>query len=200
METNESSSNPSNFILEAVAEDLKSGRYNYVRTRLPPEPNGYLHIGHVKAFLIDYNTAKTFNGELVLRFDDTNPAKEESEFVKAIEEDARWLGIHWVKVTFASDYFDRLYEWAVRLVKKGLAYVDDQTPEEMSVTRGTLPRGTKWSQTESAFSSCPTTRADRLRSACANEGGSASGRRSVWQHSSGAGLTRCTSRASSIAT
>jgi len=151
METNESSSNPSNFILEAVAEDLKSGRYNYVRTRLPPEPNGYLHIGHVKAFLIDYNTAKTFNGELVLRFDDTNPAKEESEFVKAIEEDARWLGIHWVKVTFASDYFDRLYEWAVRLVKKGLAYVDDQTPEEMSVTRGTLPRGTKWSQTESAL-------------------------------------------------
>jgi glutaminyl-tRNA synthetase len=118
---------------------------------LPPEPNGYLHIGHVKAFLIDYNTAKTFNGELVLRFDDTNPAKEESEFVKAIEEDARWLGIHWVKVTFASDYFDRLYEWAVRLVKKGLAYVDDQTPEEMSVTRGTLPRGTKWSQTESAL-------------------------------------------------
>ena len=151
METNESSSNPSNFIMEAVAEDLKSGRYNYVRTRLPPEPNGYLHIGHVKAFLIDYNTAKTFNGELVLRFDDTNPAKEESEFVKAIEEDARWLGIHWVKVTFASDYFDRLYEWAVRLVKKGLAYVDDQTPEEMSVTRGTLPRGTKWSQTESAL-------------------------------------------------
>ena len=151
METNESSSNPSNFILEAVAEDLKSGRYNYVRTRLPPEPNGYLHIGHVKAFLIDYNTAKTFNGELVLRFDDTNPAKEESEFVKAIEEDARWLGIHWVKVTFASDYFDQLYEWAVRLVKKGLAYVDDQTPEEMSVTRGTLPRGTKWSQTESAL-------------------------------------------------
>jgi glutaminyl-tRNA synthetase len=151
METNESSSNPSNFILEAVAEDLKSGRFNYIRTRLPPEPNGYLHIGHVKAFLIDYNTAKTFNGELVLRFDDTNPAKEESEFVEAIEEDARWLGIHWVKVTFASDYFDRLYEWSIRLVKKGLAYVDDQTPEEMSVTRGTLPRGTKWSQTESAL-------------------------------------------------
>jgi len=151
METNESSSNASNFILEAVAEDLKSGRCNYVRTRLPPEPNGYLHIGHVKAFLIDYNTAKTFNGELVLRFDDTNPAKEESEFVEAIEEDARWLGIHWVKVTFASDYFDRLYEWAVRLVLKGLAYVDDQTPEEMSAARGTLPRGTKWSQTESAL-------------------------------------------------
>ena len=151
METNEPSNKPSNFILEAVAEDLKSGRFNYVRTRLPPEPNGYLHIGHVKAFLIDYNTAKTFNGELILRFDDTNPSKEETEFVEAIEEDARWLGIQWVKVTFASDYFDRLYEWAVRLVNKGLAYVDDQTPEEMSATRGTLPRGTKWSQTESAL-------------------------------------------------
>ena len=151
METNEPSNKPSNFILEAVAQDLESGRFNYVRTRLPPEPNGYLHIGHVKAFLIDYNTAKTFNGELILRFDDTNPAKEETEFVEAIEEDARWLGIEWVKVTFASDYFDQLYEWAVRLVKKGLAYVDDQTPEEMSAARGTLPRGTKWNQTESAL-------------------------------------------------
>jgi len=142
---------PTNFILESVAEDLKTGRFDYVRTRLPPEPNGYLHIGHVKAFLIDYNTAKEFGGELVLRFDDTNPTKEETEFVDAIEDDARWLGIQWAKVTFASDYFDRLYEWAIRLVNKGLAYVDDQTPEEMSASRGTLPRGTKWSLTESAL-------------------------------------------------
>ena len=142
---------PTNFILELVAEDLKTGRFNYVRTRLPPEPNGYLHIGHVKAFLIDYTTAKEFGGELILRFDDTNPTKEETEFVEAIEEDARWLGIQWVKVTFASDYFDRLYEWAIRLIKKGLAYVDDQTPEEMNAGRGTLPRGTKWSETESAL-------------------------------------------------
>ncbi|MGD0877290.1 MAG: glutamine--tRNA ligase/YqeY domain fusion protein [Anaerolineales bacterium] len=150
MDTNETST-PNSFIINLVAEDLKNGRFNYVRTRLPPEPNGYLHIGHVKAFLIDYNTAKAFGGELVLRFDDTNPAKEETEFVEAIEADARWLGIHWVKVTFASDYFDRLYEWAIRLVKKGLAYVDDQSPEEMSTSRGTLPRGTKWSHTESAL-------------------------------------------------
>jgi glutaminyl-tRNA synthetase len=142
---------PTNFILDLVAEDLKTGRFNYVRTRLPPEPNGYLHIGHCKAWLIDYNTAKAFGGELVLRFDDTNPTKEETEFVEAIQEDTQWLGIKWVKVTFASDYFDRLYEWAIRLVKKGLAYVDDQTPEEMSASRGTLPRGTKWSQTESAL-------------------------------------------------
>ena len=142
---------PTNFILEAVAEDLKTGRFNYVRTRLPPEPNGYLHIGHCKAWLIDYNTAKAFNGELILRFDDTNPTKEETEFVEAIQEDTQWLGIHWVKVTFASDYFDRLYEWAIRLVKKGLAYVDDQSAQEMSAGRGTLPRGTKWSETESAL-------------------------------------------------
>ncbi|MDI6768944.1 MAG: glutamine--tRNA ligase/YqeY domain fusion protein [Anaerolineales bacterium] len=140
-----------NFIRAAVAADLRTGRFSYVRTRLPPEPNGYLHIGHVKAFLIDYNTAKEFGGELILRFDDTNPTKEETEYVEAIEDDARWLGIQWVKVTFASDYFDRLYEWAIRLVKKGLAYVDDQSPEEMSASRGTLPRGTKWSQTESAL-------------------------------------------------
>jgi len=139
------------FIREAVAEDLKNGRFNYVRTRLPPEPNGYLHIGHVKAFLIDYFTAKEFGGELVLRFDDTNPSKEETEFVEAIEDDASWLGIEWAKVTFASDYFDLLYEWAVELVKMGLAYVDDQTQEEMSATRGTLPKGTKWSETESAI-------------------------------------------------
>ncbi len=127
-----------NFILEEVEKDLRSGRFTYVRTRLPPEPNGYLHIGHCKAFLIDYYTAKAFNGELYLRFDDTNPAKEETEYVEAIKEDARWLGIEWVKETYASDYFDRLYEWAVRLVKKGLAYVDDQSPEEVSATRGTL--------------------------------------------------------------
>ena len=139
------------FIREAVAEDLKNGRFNYVRTRLPPEPNGYLHIGHVKAFLIDYFTAKEFGGELYLRFDDTNPSKEETEFVEAIEDDASWLGIEWAKVTFASDYFDLLYEWAVKLVKMGLAYVDDQTQEEMSVNRGTLPKGTKWSETESAI-------------------------------------------------
>ncbi len=128
---------PSDFIHEAVAEDLRSGRFNYVRTRLPPEPNGYLHIGHVKAFLIDYNIAKDFGGELDLRFDDTNPAKEEVEFVDAIMEDARWLGIEWQRVLFSSDFFDQLYEWAIQMVKKGKAYVDDQSPEEVSKKRGT---------------------------------------------------------------
>jgi glutaminyl-tRNA synthetase len=127
---------PTDFIREAVKEDLKNGRFNYVRTRLPPEPNGYLHIGHVKAFMIDYLIAKENDGELVLRFDDTNPAKEETEFVDAIMEDARWLGIEWVKVTYASDYFDELYEWAQKLIRMDKAYVDDQTPEEVSANRG----------------------------------------------------------------
>ena len=129
---------PSDFIREAVAEDLKSGRFNYVRTRLPPEPNGYLHIGHVKAWMIDYLIAKENNGELILRFDDTNPAKEETEFVEAIEDDTRWLGVKWAKVTFASDYFDELYAWAQKLILMGKAYVHDQTPEEVSANRGTL--------------------------------------------------------------
>jgi glutaminyl-tRNA synthetase len=134
----EENSRPTDFLREIVAEDLKSGRFNYVRTRLPPEPNGYLHIGHVKAFMIDYLVAKENNGELILRFDDTNPTKEETEFVEAIEEDARWLGIQWVKVTYASDYFDELYSWAQKLILAGKAYVDDQTPEELSANRGTL--------------------------------------------------------------
>ena len=129
---------PTDYIREAVAEDLKSGRFNYVRTRLPPEPNGYLHIGHVKAFMIDYLVAKENGGELILRFDDTNPTKEETEFVDAILEDARWLGIEWAKVTYASDYFDELYEWAQKLVLMGKAYVDDQSPEEVSANRGTF--------------------------------------------------------------
>jgi len=129
---------PTDFIREAVAEDLKNGRFTYVRTRMPPEPNGYMHIGHVKAFMIDYLIAKENHGDLILRFDDTNPTKEETEFVEAIEEDTRWLGIEWKKVTFASDYFDELYEWAKKLVLMGKAYVDDQSPEELSANRGTF--------------------------------------------------------------
>jgi glutaminyl-tRNA synthetase len=126
------------FIRDAVAEDLESGHFDYVRTRLPPEPNGYLHIGHAKAFLIDYLVAVEQGGELYLRFDDTNPVKEDVEYVEAIKEDARWLGIEWVKETYASDYFEELYEWAKKLVLKGKAYVDDQSPEEVSANRGTL--------------------------------------------------------------
>jgi glutaminyl-tRNA synthetase len=134
----EETTKPTDFIREAVAEDLRTGRFNYVRTRLPPEPNGYLHIGHVKAWMIDYLIAKEFNGELILRFDDTNPTMEETEFVDAIIEDTRWLGIEWKEITYASDYFDLLYEWAQKLVLMGKAYVDDQSPEEVSANRGTF--------------------------------------------------------------
>jgi len=137
-EVNPTDNKPTDFIREAVKEDLANGRFKTVRTRLPPEPNGYLHIGHVKAFMIDYLIAKENNGELILRFDDTNPAKEETEYVDAIMDDAHWLGIEWVKVTYASDYFDELYEWAQKLVLEGKAYVDDQTPEQVSANRGTL--------------------------------------------------------------
>ena len=126
------------FIREAVVEDLKNRRFNYVRTRLPPEPNGYLHIGHAKAFMIDYLIAMENGGELILRFDDTNPIKEDTEYVEAIQKDSRWLGIEWIKVTYASDYFDLLYEWAGKLVRLGKAYVDDQSAEQVSANRGTL--------------------------------------------------------------
>jgi len=132
----ETTSQSTDFIHEEVAEDLRNGRFTHVKTRLPPEPNGYLHIGHVKAFLIDYNIAKDFGGVLDLRFDDTNPEKEETEFVDAIQEDARWLGIKWDQVLFASDFFDLLYEWAIKLIKKGVAYVDDQSPDEVKKNRG----------------------------------------------------------------
>ncbi len=148
---NSSPGRPTDFIREAVAEDLKNRRFSYVRTRLPPEPNGYLHIGHAKAFLIDYLVSKEFGGELNLRFDDTNPAKEETEYVEAIKEDARWLGIEWGEREFyASDYFDKLYEWAIILVKKGKAYVDDQSSEEVSASRGTL-RKVKWQNTDATI-------------------------------------------------
>jgi glutaminyl-tRNA synthetase len=129
---------PTDFIHEAVKEDLKNGRFNYVRTRLPPEPNGYMHIGHVKAWMIDYLIAKENGGDVILRFDDTNPSKEETEFVDAIIEDTRWLGVEWAKITYASDYFDELYEWAQKLVRIGKAYVDDQSQEEVSTNRGTF--------------------------------------------------------------
>lgn len=129
----------SNFILDAVREDLESGRFNYVRTRFPPEPNGYLHIGHAKAICIDFETAQAFGGTTNLRFDDTNPVKEDVEYVEAIKEDIRWLGFDWGDREFyASDYFEQLYEFAVQLIKKGKAYVCHLSPEEIREYRGTL--------------------------------------------------------------
>ncbi|HIC95222.1 TPA: glutamine--tRNA ligase, partial [Candidatus Bipolaricaulota bacterium] len=125
------------FIRQTIIEDLKSGRYDRVHTRFPPEPNGYLHIGHAKSILLNYWIAKEFGGKFNLRFDDTNPEKESAEYVKAIKEDVRWLGADWEDREFyASDYFEQLYEWAEYLIKQGKAYVDDLSPEEMSEYRG----------------------------------------------------------------
>ncbi len=128
----------SDFIREAIREDLASGRFNRVQTRFPPEPNGYLHIGHAKAMAVDFGVAEEFGGVCNLRFDDTNPVKEEQEYVDAIIEDVRWLGFKFEHVYFASDYFDQLYEYAEYLIKKGLAYVDDLSAEEVREYRGTL--------------------------------------------------------------
>ncbi|MBL8057577.1 MAG: glutamine--tRNA ligase/YqeY domain fusion protein [Anaerolineales bacterium] len=127
------------FIRAAVAEDLQAGRFNYVRTRFPPEPNGYLHIGHAKAITIDFGIAQDFGGVCNLRFDDTNPVKEDVEYVDSIQEDIRWLGFQWAgEPLYASDYFEQLYQWAVQLIKAGQAYVCDLTAEEVRQYRGTL--------------------------------------------------------------
>lgn len=126
------------FIREAIREDLAEGRFDHVHTRFPPEPNAYLHIGHAKAIWINYGIAQDFKGKFNLRFDDTNPTKEEQKFVDAIMEDARWLGVDWEdRLFFGSDYFEQTYEWAIDLIKKGKAYVCDLSPEQVIETRGT---------------------------------------------------------------
>lgn len=129
----------SNFIIEAVRADLAEGRFSRVVTRFPPEPNGYLHIGHAKAICIDFGTAQEFGGVCHLRFDDTNPTKEDQEYIDAIQENVRWLGFDWdTHLYFASDYFGQMYEYAIQLIKAGKAYVDDQTADQIRETRGTL--------------------------------------------------------------
>jgi glutaminyl-tRNA synthetase len=129
----------SNFITDAVRADLAEGRFSKVITRFPPEPNGYLHIGHAKAICIDFGVAREFGGACNLRFDDTNPTKEEQEYIDAIQEGVRWLGFDWgSNLYYASDYFDRMYAWAIQLIKAGKAYVDDQTADQIRENRGTL--------------------------------------------------------------
>ena len=127
-----------NFIHELINEDLRQGVYDHVQTRFPPEPNGYLHIGHVKALCIDFGTAVKYGGKCNLRFDDTNPTKEDVEFVDAIQEDIHWLGFDYDKMVYGSDYFDTCYELAIKLIKKGVAYVCDLSKDEMREYRGTL--------------------------------------------------------------
>jgi glutaminyl-tRNA synthetase len=132
-------SRPSNFIRDIIVDDLKTNKYQgRVQTRFPPEPNGYLHIGHAKAICLDFGLADEFGGHTNLRFDDTNPAKEETEYVESIKADVQWLGFHWDGLFYASDYFDQLYEWAIELIKDGKAYVDDLSAEEIRKYRGTL--------------------------------------------------------------
>jgi glutaminyl-tRNA synthetase len=130
---------PSNFIRDIILEDLKTNKHSgRVQTRFPPEPNGYLHIGHAKAICIDFGLADEFGGHTNLRFDDTNPAKEETEYVESIKADVNWLGFQWDGLFYASDYFDQIYEWAVKLINGGKAYVDDLTADEIRQHRGTL--------------------------------------------------------------
>ncbi len=129
---------PKNFIEEFIEQDIAEKGLSHIRTRFPPEPNGYLHIGHAKALYVDFSMAEKFGGACNLRFDDTNPAKEDVEFVDAIEADIRWLGFRWDKLLYGSDYFDTCYELAVKLIKKGVAYVDDLSKDEMREYRGTL--------------------------------------------------------------
>jgi len=129
-----------NFLEEIIEADLASGRVDSVMTRFPPEPNGYLHLGHAKSICLNFGLARQYGGKTNLRYDDTNPVKEDVEYVDAIKEDIQWLGFQWDKELYASDYFDQLYEWAEDLIRKGLAYVDDQTQEEIRLGRGTVDR------------------------------------------------------------
>src|SRR5271154_5173986 len=127
------------FIRDIITADLASGKYKEIVTRFPPEPNGYLHIGHAKSIALNFGIAQEFQGHCNLRFDDTNPAKEEQEYIDSIQADVRWLGYDWAgEPLYASDYFDRLYEWAEGLIRHGLAYVDDQSQHDIRVNRGTL--------------------------------------------------------------
>ena len=132
-----------NFIEQIINEELQSGKVNGVYTRFPPEPNGYLHIGHAKSLCINFGMKDKYNGKCNLFFDDTNPSKEKTEFVDAIKEDIKWLGFSWDKENYASDYFEQIYNFAVELIKKGKAFVCDMTPEEISANRGTLTQAGK---------------------------------------------------------
>lgn len=138
MKMDEINTSASNFIYDFIDEDLKNGVNTRVQTRFPPEPNGYLHIGHAKAICIDFSTAEKYGGECNLRLDDTNPSKEDVEYVDAIKEDIEWLGYKWNKVLYASSYFDFIYECAIKLIKKGKAYVCDLSADEIREYRGTL--------------------------------------------------------------
>ena len=127
-----------NFLEEIIEKDLAEGKYDSILTRFPPEPNGYLHLGHAKSICLNFGLARKYGGATNLRFDDTNPVKEDTEYVDSIKNDIKWLGFNWAEEHYASDYFDQLYEWAEKMINEGLAYVDDQTQEEIRQNRGTV--------------------------------------------------------------
>ncbi len=129
---------PTNFIRTKISDQIKQGQVEEIVTRFPPEPNGYLHVGHAKSICLNFGLAEEFSGRCNLRFDDTNPEKESQEYIDAIEEDVRWLGFEWSELCHTADYFDQLFEWALHLIRNGDAYVDEQSAEEMRVNRGTL--------------------------------------------------------------
>jgi len=135
----EAEARPSNFIRQIIDEDLATGKHTTVHTRFPPEPNGYLHIGHAKSICLNFGIAQDYQGQCNLRFDDTNPVKEDIEYVESIKNDVQWLGFNWSgDICYSSDYFDQLYAYAVELINKGLAYVDELSADEIREYRGSL--------------------------------------------------------------
>ena len=155
-----------NFLEEIIEDDLRTGKVPAVLTRFPPEPNGYLHLGHAKSLCINFGLAMKYGGKTNLRYDDTNPVKEDVEYVDSIKEDIKWLGFQWEKECYASDYFDQLYAWAEELIERGLAYVDDQTQEEIS--KAAAPWTSPASRARSATGASRRTFASSVRCATAN--------------------------------
>jgi glutaminyl-tRNA synthetase len=163
----------SNFIKNIVVEDLETGKHQEIITRFPPEPNGYLHIGHAKSIVLNFELADEFKGKTNLRFDDTNPVKEDTEYVESIKEDVKWLGFNWDNLLFASDYFEEMYNRAVLLIKKGKAFVCDMTPEEIKEYRGTLKQST--SRIASSMDVAPTAANSAVRIGSSHERGTNDG-------------------------
>ena len=167
------------FIRDIIQSDLEAGRVTGVVTRFPPEPNGYLHIGHAKAICLNFGVAEEYRGRCHLRFDDTNPTKEEQEFIDGIKRDVHWLGFDWGEHLYhASDYFEQLYEWAEVLIREGKAYVDDTPPDQMRSQRGTLTEPgqnslVRWRRTSICSAACALASTPTVHACCA--------RRSTWR-------------------
>lgn len=173
-----------NFIEQIIEEDLKNGKHSgRVLTRFPPEPNGYLHIGHAKAICINFETAKKYGGSTNLRFDDTNPTTEDTEYVESIQNDIKWLGFEWNnEPLYASDYFSTLYDYAVKLIKKGLAYVDDSTPEQIAEMKGTPAERGKDSPFKSRSIDENLNLFERMKNGEFSDGAKYSEQMSIWLH------------------